>query len=58
MVIPPFIFMAVEEWSYLEGMYFSFITLTTVGFGDYVTGKGLFLEKLIWVDLYFEKKPT
>ncbi|XP_013856549.1 potassium channel subfamily K member 5, partial [Austrofundulus limnaeus] len=38
LVIPPFVFMAVEEWSYLEGMYFSFITLTTVGFGDYVTG--------------------
>ncbi|XP_077383827.1 uncharacterized protein LOC144022690 isoform X2 [Festucalex cinctus] len=25
-------------WSYLEGLYFSFITLTTVGFGDYVAG--------------------
>uniref|UniRef100_A0A3Q3BE92 Potassium channel, subfamily K, member 5b n=1 Tax=Kryptolebias marmoratus TaxID=37003 RepID=A0A3Q3BE92_KRYMA len=38
LVIPPFVFMLVEEWSYLEGMYFSFITLTTVGFGDYVAG--------------------
>lgn len=38
LLIPPFIFMSVEEWSYLEGIYYSFITLTTVGFGDYVAG--------------------
>ncbi|XP_047453946.1 potassium channel subfamily K member 5b [Mugil cephalus] len=38
LVIPPFVFMFIEEWSYLEGIYFSFITLTTVGFGDYVAG--------------------
>ncbi|XP_076874254.1 potassium channel subfamily K member 5b [Brachyhypopomus gauderio] len=38
LVIPPFIFMTVEKWTYLEGFYFCFITLTTVGFGDYVAG--------------------
>ncbi|XP_007559544.1 potassium channel subfamily K member 5-like [Poecilia formosa] len=38
LVIPPLVFMSVEGWSYLEGIYFSFITLTTVGFGDYVAG--------------------
>ncbi|XP_036438301.1 potassium channel subfamily K member 5b [Colossoma macropomum] len=38
LLIPPFIFMVVEEWTYLEGLYFCFITLTTVGFGDYVAG--------------------
>ncbi|XP_077383825.1 potassium channel subfamily K member 5-like isoform X1 [Festucalex cinctus] len=38
LVIPPFVFMSLEGWSYLEGLYFSFITLTTVGFGDYVAG--------------------
>ncbi|XP_041843144.1 potassium channel subfamily K member 5-like [Melanotaenia boesemani] len=38
LLIPPFVFMSVEGWSYLEGIYFSFITLTTVGFGDYVAG--------------------
>lgn len=38
LIIPPFVFMSVEEWTYLEGLYFSFITLTTVGFGDYVAG--------------------
>ncbi|XP_041648766.1 potassium channel subfamily K member 5-like [Cheilinus undulatus] len=38
LLIPPFVFMSVEGWSYLEGIYYSFITLTTVGFGDYVAG--------------------
>ncbi|KAF3691801.1 Potassium channel subfamily K member 5 [Channa argus] len=38
LVIPPLIFMVTEGWTYLEGLYFSFITLTTVGFGDYVAG--------------------
>ncbi|CAL9705917.1 unnamed protein product [Knipowitschia caucasica] len=38
LVIPPLVFMSLEQWTYLEGLYFSFITLTTVGFGDYVAG--------------------
>ncbi|KAM8826093.1 potassium channel subfamily K member 5-like [Synchiropus picturatus] len=38
LLIPPLVFMKMEGWSYLEGLYFSFITLTTVGFGDYVAG--------------------
>ncbi|XP_076016747.1 potassium channel subfamily K member 5-like isoform X2 [Genypterus blacodes] len=38
LVIPPFVFMSLEKWTYLEGLYFSCITLTTVGFGDYVAG--------------------
>ncbi|KAM8945341.1 potassium channel subfamily K member 5 [Pelodytes ibericus] len=38
LVIPPFIFMKTEGWTYIEGLYFSFITITTIGFGDYVAG--------------------
>ncbi|XP_040021538.1 potassium channel subfamily K member 5 isoform X2 [Gasterosteus aculeatus] len=38
LLIPPFVFMSMEGWSYVEGLYFSFITLTTVGFGDFVAG--------------------
>ncbi|KAJ8401237.1 hypothetical protein AAFF_G00388190 [Aldrovandia affinis] len=38
LVIPPFVFMSQEGWSYVEGLYFSFVTLTTIGFGDLVAG--------------------
>ncbi|KAG5846833.1 hypothetical protein ANANG_G00119180 [Anguilla anguilla] len=38
LVIPPFIFMHQEQWSYVEGLYFSFVTVTTIGFGDLVAG--------------------
>ena len=29
------------EWNYFIGFYFGFITLSTIGFGDYVPGFGL-----------------
>ncbi|XP_028855343.1 potassium channel subfamily K member 5-like isoform X2 [Denticeps clupeoides] len=38
LVIPPFVFMCQEGWTYIEGLYFSFVTLTTIGFGDLVAG--------------------
>ncbi|XP_057183027.1 potassium channel subfamily K member 5-like [Triplophysa rosa] len=38
LVIPPFVFMTQEGWTYIEGLYFSFVTLTTIGFGDLVAG--------------------
>lgn len=39
LVLPPFVFMSQEGWTYIEGLYFSFVTLTTIGFGDMVAGK-------------------
>ncbi|KAM9842981.1 kinesin-like protein KIF6 [Aulostomus maculatus] len=38
LVIPPLLFSYVEGWSFGEGFYFAFITLSTIGFGDYVVG--------------------
>ncbi|KAM6973293.1 kinesin-like protein KIF6 [Aplochiton taeniatus] len=38
LVIPPLVFSYVEGWSYVEGFYYAFITLSTIGFGDYVVG--------------------
>uniref|UniRef100_A0A8C3W108 Potassium channel subfamily K member n=1 Tax=Catagonus wagneri TaxID=51154 RepID=A0A8C3W108_9CETA len=38
LLLPPLLFSHVEGWSYLEAFYFAFITLSTVGFGDYVIG--------------------
>ncbi|KAM6983618.1 LOW QUALITY PROTEIN: potassium channel subfamily K member 4 [Tautogolabrus adspersus] len=35
---PILVFQEVEQWSLLESAYFVVITLTTVGFGDYVAG--------------------
>ncbi|MXQ90679.1 hypothetical protein E5288_WYG015988 [Bos mutus] len=35
---PTFVFCYMEGWSKLEAIYFVVVTLTTVGFGDYVAG--------------------
>ncbi|XP_046712036.1 potassium channel subfamily K member 16-like [Silurus meridionalis] len=40
LIFPPVIFSYVEDWSYGEGFYYAFITLSTIGFGDYVVGNG------------------
>lgn len=36
--IPSAIFHAVEGWTFLECVYYCIVTLTTVGFGDFVAG--------------------
>lgn len=36
---PAFLFSHFEGWSYDEAVYYAFVTLTTIGFGDYVAGE-------------------
>uniref|UniRef100_A0A3B4GBN7 Potassium channel subfamily K member 4-like n=1 Tax=Pundamilia nyererei TaxID=303518 RepID=A0A3B4GBN7_9CICH len=38
LAVPTVVFQKVENWKFLESLYFVVITLTTVGFGDYVPG--------------------
>ncbi|KAH0620279.1 hypothetical protein JD844_020435 [Phrynosoma platyrhinos] len=37
--VPSAIFRKMEGWSYGEAIYFAFITLSTIGFGDYIIGR-------------------
>ncbi|CAK5081669.1 unnamed protein product [Meloidogyne enterolobii] len=44
-----------EDWNFFDGAYYSFITLSTIGFGDIVPGQSLdegSQEKLIVCALY------
>eukprot|EP00094_Tigriopus_californicus_P008119 TCALIF_07815-PA protein Name:"Similar to Ork1 Open rectifier potassium channel protein 1 (Drosophila melanogaster)" AED:0.05 eAED:0.03 QI:539/0.87/0.66/1/0.87/0.88/9/102/639 len=38
--IPAGVFCLIEDgWTYLDSFYYAFVTLTTIGFGDYVAGR-------------------
>ena len=57
--IPAAIFYVIEGWTYSESLYFTFVTMTTVGFGDFVPsilGSGLYrlcVSGWIFVSLAF-----
>ncbi|XP_028590567.2 potassium channel, subfamily K, member 16-like isoform X1 [Podarcis muralis] len=39
LILPSFLFQWMEGWNYSEAVYFTFITLSTIGFGDYLIGR-------------------
>uniref|UniRef100_A0A671S6N6 Potassium channel subfamily K member 4-like n=1 Tax=Sinocyclocheilus anshuiensis TaxID=1608454 RepID=A0A671S6N6_9TELE len=51
--VPILVFQKVEDWTWLESAYFVVITLTTVGFGDYVAGKDHWYKPLVWFWVLF-----
>ena len=49
------LFTLVEQWGYFVSSYFCFITLSTIGFGDYVPGTSLHADsqgKMVLCALY------
>ena len=39
MFLPSVVFVKLEDWTYIESLYYTFITLTTIGFGEYIGGR-------------------
>lgn len=43
-----------EGWDYDVSVYYSFVSLTTIGFGDYVAGRfAILLQLLLLLTLYY-----
>lgn len=42
--IPALIFMLFEGWEYDVSVYYAFVTLSTIGFGDYCAGNSKALK--------------
>lgn len=40
---PAIIIMYIEDWNYLDSFYYAFVTVFTIGFGDLVASKVLYI---------------
>ena len=40
-VLGALVFAYIEDWKLSDAIYFSFVTLTTIGFGDFVPGNSI-----------------
>ena len=40
LLVGAFLYLQEEQWNFLEGVYFCFITFSTIGFGDLVPNGG------------------
>ena len=58
-LLPAIIFRFVEvSWTYLDAVYFAFITLTTIGFGDLVAGKLFCTYTVLFLKYILSYMPT
>lgn len=72
-LLPSVVFSVIEGWPYRDAIYYCFVTLTTVGFGDFVAGQsdsseihalyrlctaGWVLVGLAWLALLLTKTQT
>ncbi|CAF0926222.1 unnamed protein product [Brachionus calyciflorus] len=51
LLLPGVFIMKLESWSYIDALYYTFVTLFTIGFGDFVAGSNLKLSPL-WMNVY------
>lgn len=51
LLLPGFFIMNLENWSYVDALYYIFVTLFTIGFGDLVAGSSLKMSPM-WMNLY------